>query len=185
LWDLLKQLPVEDQKAVEEAVENKDFSRPAYMEAMGTFMSTFLCRGRPFPPPESAADMANNAADKTVRATMFVAPITYLLISMILTCKLVDRFGKCPFILDGSLGEWDGRALLPRINVPTLVFNGEYDTAQYRSCTPFFEHIPRVRWVTLAGASHMSHLDSSEIRDKTMHLFGQFCLPEQDIDYTI
>jgi pimeloyl-ACP methyl ester carboxylesterase len=152
------------------------------MEAMGTFMGTFLCRGRPFPPPKLGADMANNAADNTVRATMFVAPITYILVSMVLTCNPVDRFGQCPFILDGSVGKWDGRALLPSINAPTLVFNGEYDTAQHRSCAPSFEHILRVRWVTLAGASHMSHLDSSEMRDKTMRLFAQFLLPEQDVD---
>lgn len=122
LWDLLKRLPVEHQNAVEEAVKMEDYSGPSYSDAMGVFMSTFLCRGKPFPPPELAADMANNAADNTVRITMF---------------------GQCPFVLDGSVGEWDGIPLLSNISAPTLVFNGEYDTAQHRSCAPFFEHIPR------------------------------------------
>lgn len=164
LWDLLERLSVEDQNTIKDAVEKGDFSGKPYMDAMGTFLSTFLCRGRPFPPPELAADMANHAADPTVRETML---------------------GQCPFVLDGSVGEWDGTSLLSSINAPTFVFNGEYDTAQYRSNAPFFEHIPKARWVTLAGASHMSHLDSPEMRDKTTRLFGQFLLPEREIDPTI
>lgn len=83
--------------------------------------------------------------------------------------------------MDGSLKDWDGTHLLSNINVPTLVFNGEHDTAQYRSVAPFFEHIPRVRWVTLSGASHMSHLDSPELRNETMRLFAQFLMSSQDI----
>lgn len=102
---------------------------------------------------------------------------------LLLTCSC--RFGQTPFILDGSVGEWDGRPLLRNIDATTLVFNGEFDTAQYRSVAPFFEHIPRVRWVTLAGASHMSHLDSPEMRDQTMRLMGQFLLPEQEIALTV
>ncbi|KAK4504520.1 hypothetical protein PRZ48_005436 [Zasmidium cellare] len=120
LWDLLKQLPEEQQVTVENAVEKKDFTGKAYMEAMGAFL---------------------------IRKTML---------------------GESPFILDGSIGVWDGTALLPKIDVPTLVFNGEHDTAQERSTAPFFHHIPRVRWVTMSGASHMSHLDSPEMREKTM-----------------
>lgn len=76
--------------------------------------------------------------------------------------------------MDGTIGDWDGTSLLSNINVPTLVLNGEHDTAQRRSCAPFFEHIPRVRWVTLTGASHMSHLDSPEMREKTMRLVAEF-----------
>lgn len=72
LWDLLKRLPDDLQAAVQKAVETKDFTATKYGEAMGEFMSTFLCRGRPFPPPELAADMANNAFDNTVRSTMYV-----------------------------------------------------------------------------------------------------------------
>lgn len=74
---------------------------------------------------------------------------------------------------------WTAIPLLPKINVPTLIYNGEFDTAQYESTLPFFEHIPRVRWITLQGASHMSHLDSPEMRAKTLLLVGQFLKPEQ------
>lgn len=73
LWDLLKQLPVEDQGAIEEAAKTKTFSGKPYLESMHNFLSTFLCRGRPFPPPELAADIANNTADSTVRMTMYAS----------------------------------------------------------------------------------------------------------------
>ena len=66
--------------------------------------------------------------------------------------------------------------LLPKIKVPTLVFNGEFDTAQYVSVVPFFNHIPRVRWVTLPGASHMPHLDSPELLEDILKLVGDFLL---------
>lgn len=84
LWDLLKQLPVEQQTSVEDAIMTKNFTDKSYREAMITFMSTFLCRGRPFPPPELAADMANNVADNTVRLTMFVKPDTHFSFFMLI-----------------------------------------------------------------------------------------------------
>lgn len=83
LWDLLKQLPVDQQTSVEEAVKKKDFTGKSYHDAMTAFMSTFLCRGRPFPPPELAADMANNTADSTVRLTMFVNPDAHSRLSVL------------------------------------------------------------------------------------------------------
>lgn len=64
--------------------------------------------------------------------------------------------------------------LLPKIAVPTLVYNAEFDTAQTESVQPYFNHIPRVRWTTLRGASHMAHLDSPEMLDKVLDLAGQF-----------
>lgn len=70
LWELKKQLPEGDQRAVEEAIQKDDFTSPEYLKAMETFRSTFLCRARPYPPPELAVDMNNQNADTTVRRTM-------------------------------------------------------------------------------------------------------------------
>jgi len=63
---------------------------------------------------------------------------------------------------------------LPLINVPTFVINGEFDTTQYEPTVPFFDHIPRVRWMTVANASHMGHLDSPELQSQFLKLVGEF-----------
>lgn len=70
--------------------------------------------------------------------------------------------------------DWDIIASLPNINVPTLVYNGEHDTTQYGPTAPFFEKIPRVRWRTIPGASHMPHLDSDALAEETLKLVGDF-----------
>lgn len=73
---------------------------------------------------------------------------------------------------------WSNIPLLPDINVPTLVYNGEFDTAQDPAVVPFFDNIPRVRWVTIPNASHMPHLDSAEMQTKVLQLVGHFLKPD-------
>lgn len=63
---------------------------------------------------------------------------------------------------------------LPNIEVPTFVLNGEFDTTQYKPTVPFFNLIPRVRWVTLANASHIAYLDSAEMLAKVLGLVAEF-----------
>lgn len=70
----------------------------------------------------------------------------------------------------------DPRPLLSQINVPTLLYNGEYDTAGERVVMPFFEGIPRVRWITFPDGSHMMHADSPELQDKVLRVVGDFFL---------
>ena len=75
---------------------------------------------------------------------------------------------------DGQLGEWDSSPYLPLISVPTFVLNGEFDTTQHEPTAPFFDYIPRVRWLTVANASHMGHLDSVELQEQFLKLVGDF-----------
>lgn len=67
---------------------------------------------------------------------------------------------------------------LHRINVPTLLYNGETETTQWDPVVPLFEGITKCRFVTLAKASHMPHLDSPEMLEKTLRLVGTFLKPE-------
>lgn len=65
-----------------------------------------------------------------------------------------------------------------------MLVNGEFDTSQYEPTLPFFEHIPRVRWVTIANASHMPFLDSPELLAKTLRLVGDFLgLKPREVKY--
>lgn len=49
-----------------------------------------------------------------------------------------------------------------KIKVPTLLINGEYDEAQDSTVAPFFRNIPKAKWITMANASHMSHVEEPE-----------------------
>ena len=75
---------------------------------------------------------------------------------------------------------WSSIPRLHQIAVPTLLYNGEFDTSG-RDCAqvPFFELIPRVRWITLAGAGHSAHMESGELRKKVFKLIGDFLSSEK------
>jgi pimeloyl-ACP methyl ester carboxylesterase len=60
---------------------------------------------------------------------------------------------------------------LPEINVETFILHGRYDQVQDLAVIPFFELIPRVRWVTLENSSHVGFLEE---RERYMELLGGF-----------
>jgi pimeloyl-ACP methyl ester carboxylesterase len=74
----------------------------------------------------------------------------------------------------GSFKDWTCIPRLHQIAVPTLLYNGEFDTSHDITLTPFFEHISRIRWVTFANAGHICHLERSEIAEKVYRLVGEF-----------
>lgn len=61
------------------------------------------------------------------------------------------RWGPSFLTASGSLMGWTRVPQLHRITAPTLVYNGEFDTSHDVATVPFFDHIPRVRWKTIAG----------------------------------
>lgn len=62
---------------------------------------------------------------------------------------------------------------MPRITAPTLVYNGEYDTSHDIGQVPYFERIPRVRWVTFANGGHFCHLEEG-LMEKVLKTVGNF-----------
>lgn len=76
--------------------------------------------------------------------------------------------------MTGGMRAWTVIPRLHLINVPTLVWNGEFDTSADWSVSPFFELIPHCRWVTLPGASHGAISDSPEMRKRVMKMIGDF-----------
>lgn len=84
------------------------------------------------------------------------------------------RWGRTPCELVGSLKGWNCYSELPKINVPTLLYHGEWDIERDEIIAPYVEHIPNIRKVTVAGASHMSHLDNEDCQERVMKLVGTF-----------
>lgn len=58
-----------------------------------------------------------------------------------------------------------------KINVPTLLLNGRYDQAQDSSIKPYFERIPRVKWVQFNESSHTAHFEEHE---RFIEVVGEF-----------
>lgn len=85
-----------------------------------------------------------------------------------------SRYGPSPFKAEGTFRDWTCIPRLHQIDVPTLVYNGEFDSSHDVTTVPFFENIPRVRWVTFSHAGHMCHLEGPEIREKVMTTVGEF-----------
>lgn len=154
----INDLPIEAQQAIQAGTENEDYDNPAYKAAIGLYMRSFLCRAETVP-PEMQTSNKNLADDKTVFSTM-----------------------SGPALLNhtGSMIGWTAIPTLHKINVPTLVYNGEYDTSHDVSQIPFFENIPRVRWITLAGAGHMPHVENDDRREKVLKLVGDFLTQSSD-----
>jgi pimeloyl-ACP methyl ester carboxylesterase len=71
----------------------------------------------------------------------------------------------------GNLKEWNAQPLLPKIDVPTLVLNAEFDEARDSCVYPYFEGIKKCRWYTFPGLSHMSNVEDLEAYVKIVEGF--------------
>ncbi|OTB00901.1 hypothetical protein M426DRAFT_15005 [Hypoxylon sp. CI-4A] len=147
-------LRIDVRKAIEKCVQEGDYESPAYHQASAVFSRTFVCRVDPAP-AELVASMQHLLEDRTVYGTMY---------------------GPSVFDCSGSLRSsgWTSIPRLPQITAPTLVYNGEYDTSHDISQKPFFELIPRVRWITFNGRSHMCHLDGDGLSKRVLEVVGDF-----------
>lgn len=84
------------------------------------------------------------------------------------------RWGPSFLTASGSLMGWTCVLQLHRITALTLVYNGEFDTSHDVATVPFFDHIPRVRWKTIAGGGRMCHLEEHGRKEAVLQLVGDF-----------
>lgn len=84
----------------------------------------------------------------------------------------------------GSLRGWTYIPRLKQIVVPTLVYNGEFDTSRDISQEPYFELIPRVHWITFSNGSHMCHLDDGGLRERVFKVVGDFLVQDRATEKT-
>ncbi|KAJ7076113.1 proline-specific peptidase [Mycena belliarum] len=120
-----------------------------YQQGIQEFNEKHLCTVKPWP-----ADLVSAFADLEKDATVYSTMI-----------------GPSEFNITGTLKEWNVVDDLGRIHVPTLLINGRYDDAQDVAVVPFFEKIPRVKWVQFAESSHMPFFEEKE---RYLKVLGDF-----------
>lgn len=70
-------------------------------------------------------------------------------------------WGPTMFDASGSYSNWSAVGRLEDIEIPTLVYRGEFDEADEKCVAPFGD-MPNVQFEVLDGASHMPHLETRE-----------------------
>ncbi|CCL98482.1 uncharacterized protein FIBRA_00480 [Fibroporia radiculosa] len=146
---LLKTMPEDIQEAVERNEAAGTFDSPEYERANLEFAKRFICRMEPWP-EESLAVLQSLEEESSAYITMQ---------------------GPSEFTITGSLKTWNIIADLHKINVPTLLTNGRYDTVRDMTIAPAFREIPNVKWRTFA---HSGHLAFVEEREKYMKTVAEF-----------
>ncbi|EIW78274.1 proline iminopeptidase protein [Coniophora puteana RWD-64-598 SS2] len=79
--------------------------------------------------------------------------------------------GQRKFENNGSLKDYSIIENLYRIEVPTLVLNGRYDSMVDKTVKPFFWRIPQAKWVQFAESSHTAYVEEP---DRFFEVVGRF-----------
>jgi len=111
-----------------------------YEDAIAIFYGRHMCRLNPMP-EGLIKTFVSMKEDPTVCVTMK---------------------GPDEFFIAGTLKTFDVTPGLHKINVPTLLTNGRYDTANDPVQERFFKNIPHVKWVEFAESSHTPHHEEAE-----------------------
>ncbi|KAF9000592.1 proline-specific peptidase [Cyathus striatus] len=154
LWEvavggLLKGLPVKMQETIARHEAEGTTDSKEYQDVMNIFYGKHLCRVNPWP-EELVRSFSLLETDPTVYQTMQ---------------------GPSEFTITGSLKQWTIVDIVHSIQVVTLVINGAFDEAQDVCVSPFFEKIPKVKWVTFANSSHTPFFEE---RERYMKVVGGF-----------
>ncbi|KAF2729399.1 proline-specific peptidase [Polyplosphaeria fusca] len=147
--ELVKLLPQSAQDAIAEGERTHDFLTEQYQAACLLFFQRHLCRLDPWP-AEVQRTMQYTAEDPTVYQTMYGPP---------------SLFSK------GSLKDWEGWSTADKIEVETLLVNGQYDQITDSTVVPYFERINKVKWVQISNSSHMGFWEE---RDRYIEVVGDF-----------
>lgn len=146
---LKSQLPEDVQITLDKHEADGTTDSDEYDDAVMVWNKRHLCRANPF--PEVLHQMfANLKKDNTVYHTMN---------------------GPSEFTVIGSLKNWSAIEECKKIEIPVLLINGRFDEGQNSCVAPFFNNIPRVRWVTM---DQSSHLPMFEERERYMEIMGDF-----------
>lgn len=142
--ELLKTLPEEIRKTVEEAEAKGDFESEGYLNAMDVFYQNFNCRLDPWPP----------SLLKTFEV-MGVEVYNYM-------------WGPSEFTATGTLKNHDVFDKLKTITVPVLFTAGEYDEARPETAAYYQSLVPGSELYIVKDGSHCHHLEKPEECNKLL-----------------
>ncbi|KAI0099256.1 Alpha/Beta hydrolase protein [Nemania sp. FL0031] len=137
---LLAQLPPDVRRTIEECERKGDYESEEFTKASAVFYARHFCRLDPYPEAVQIG-FQHLKEDPTAYLTMQ---------------------GPSEFTIVGSFKDWEPYKEAHNIEVPTLLLNGEHDEAMDLCIEPWFRTITKVKWVTLSGASHMTHWEQRE-----------------------
>ncbi|KAI1147055.1 Alpha/Beta hydrolase protein [Nemania diffusa] len=147
--ELLDALPEPERTIIAECDKRGDHESEEFENAAQAFYTRHVCRLNPYPEDILSA-FVNLKEDPSVYMTMQ---------------------GPSEFVIVGSFKDWEGWKDAHKIEAPTLLLNGRYDEATDQCVQPWFDHIPKVKWVTLENSSHMGHFEE---RERFIQLVGEF-----------
>ncbi|KAJ7825866.1 Alpha/Beta hydrolase protein [Mycena olivaceomarginata] len=129
-----------------------------YQAGIQKFNEKHLCRVQPWP-----KDLVNAfealEADATVYSTMYA----FLQSNLLPLTESVFQDWSIRVQHHRHHEEWTVVEDIRKISVPTLLINGRYDDAQDVGVVPFFEKIPKVKWVQFAESSHMPFFEETHV----------------------
>ncbi len=135
---LIAFMPVDEQKAIAEAVRTGNFEAPAYLKANEHYTALH-------------ADEITADSPECLRRKKRFGLESY-----------IEAWGPNEYTPTGTLKDFDYTARLHEIAQPTLVISGTND-----ECTPLiaktmYDAIPHARWELLDGARHMTFIDQTD-----------------------
>jgi len=136
---LAKQLDPKVLDTIRQIEKKGDFDNPKYMELLMThFYSKFICRLPAWPEPLARSMSRLNQA------------------------FYVTMQGPSEFGISGKLENWDVKAKLPSIEVPTLSIGGKYDTMDPEHMKWIAGQVKKGTFLLCPNGSHMSMYDDQQ-----------------------
>jgi len=136
---LLDQLPNGAGAKLKELEAAGQQASPEYQSLVGLFYDLHLCRVKP-PPPEMEAVGANLAKSPAYRIMN----------------------GPNEFTIVGNTRDWDRRADLGRIKLPTLITTGEFDEVTLDCAETIHKGIRGSQLEVMPGCSHLTMLEQPD-----------------------
>lgn len=143
--ELVKLLPEEDRKAIQQAEEKQEYDTEAYQQANKKFSIRHVCSLDPM--PEQVAYSMNSQTE----------------------CY-EQMIGPSEFTITGNLKDWDIQKDLGKIQVPVLITSGTMDEATPLMMKELQEKIPGSQWKLLKG-THLVHWEQKEIYNPLIEKF--------------